>query len=658
MIENQEMKENNQNIINMKTVFGNLLNEKPDKKPLNIKKIMKNESKEIKKLLNKGISSDLIKRKPSPLKLLEKQMSNFYFGINGRLTYLIPNLQNELIEKEKKQNKILNEKIPIGDLTFLQNNNYDDFKKIKQKEENKDFLMKSSNFQKNNYNQIKEKYNKNHKKVYSQITPELNIEELSMNYIKYPLSNKNKINDFILTVNKFNPHSDNIKYKINNKNQNNKNDNKKSSIFNKENLESPLLNKEINLNQTNTNSLSSFSKVKNSEKQNTNSLSSISKVKNSEKQNTNSLSSFSKVKDSDKQNTNSSKNVDKFQINSLTTTSVNSLSYNSQTNGISTFKFSKSSIKNSSFSSNQINNNNNETGISNSFYLKNAIANIKFDINNKKNNTKKNQINLLRVSNSEKKLLIPEYSVEKPFILNSYFNFNKNNNNDSCDFPKILNDKNLSCNNNKRNSFNQVKKSFNNKNRSELNHKIDKIFSNEKKISKALHKIINKNKINKKIHKLLNKKKNNDTIIKQDIGKFKLILEDNFKKEKTVKLLKTERIENDNKLIDATKKLSDDAIVPVLENANINLNNRNKNLDFNFSKTEKYEIWKEKYVANNSKKIERLNAVLVKEKNKVIEMIDKNLNNEEQKYNKSFNIEKKKKIKLNLKKNFVKLKNN
>jgi hypothetical protein len=39
-------------------------------------------------------------------------------------------------------------------------------------------------------------------------------------------------------------------------------------------------------------------------------------------------------------------------------------------------------------------------------------------------------------------------------------------------------------------------------------------------------------------------------------------------------------------------------------------------------------------------------------------MIDKNLNNEEQKYNKSFNIEKKKKIKLNLKKNFVKLKNN
>ena len=654
MIENQEMKENNQNIINMKTVFGNLLNEKPDKKPLNIKKIMKNESKEIKKLLNKGISSDLIKRKPSPLKLLEKQMSNFYFGINGRLTYLIPNLQNELIEKEKKQNKILNEKIPIGDLTFLQNNNYDDFKKIKQKEENKDFLMKSSNFQKNNYNQIKEKYNKNHKKVYSQITPELNIEELSMNYIKYPLSNKNKINDFILTVNKFNPHSDNIKYKINNKNQNNKNDNKKSSIFNKENLESPLLNKEINLNQTNTNSLSSFSKVKNSEKQNTNSLSSISKVKNSEKQNTNSLSSFSKVKDSDKQNTNSSKNVDKFQIKSLTTTSVNSLSYNSQSNGISTFKFSKSSIKNSSFSSNQINNFNNETGISNSLNLKNAIANINFDNNNnKKNNNKKNQINLLRVSNSEKKLLIPEYSVEKPFILNSYFNFNKNNNNDSCDFPKILNDKNLSCNNNKRNSFNQVKKSFNNKNRSELNHKIDKIFSNEKKISKALHKIINKNKINKKIHKLLNKKKNNDTIIKQDIGKFKLILEDNFKKEKTVKLLKTERIENDNKLIDATKKLSDDAIVPVLENAKINFKDRNKNLGFNFSKTEKYEIYKEKYVENYSKKIEKLNAVLIIEKNKVIEMIDKNLNNEEQKYNKSFNIGNQKKIKLNLKKNFV-----
>ena len=614
MIENQEIKENNQNIINMKTVFGNLLNEKPDKKPLNIKKIMKNESKEIKKLLNKGISSDLIKRKPSPLKLLEKQMSNFYFGINGRLTYLIPNLQNELIEKEKKQNKILNEKIPIGDLTFLNNKNFDSYKKRIEKEENQNLLMKSSNFQKGNYDLINKKNIKNHKKVYSQITSELNIKELKMNDIKFPLSNKNKINDFILTVNKFNPHSENIKYKINNIKQN-KNNNKKSLIFNKENIESPFSNKEINFNQTH----------------------SIS-------------SSFSKVKNSEKQNSNSSKN----QINSLTTTSVNSLSYNSQSNGISTFKFSKSSIKNSSFSSNQINNFNNETGISNSLNLKNAIANINFDNNNnKKNNNKKNQINLLRVSNSEKKLLIPEYSVEKNFILNSYFNFNKKNNNDNFDFPNILNDKNLSCNNNKRNSFNQVKKSFNNKNRSELDNKINKIFSNEKKISKALHKIIKKNKINKKIHKLLNKKKNNDTIIKQDIGKFKLILEDNFKKEKTVKLLKTERIENDNKLIDATKKLSDDAIVPVLENAKINFKDRNKNLGFNFSKTEKYEIYKEKYVENYSKKIEKLNAVLIIEKNKVIEMIDKNLNNEEQKYNKSFNIGNQKKIKLNLKKNFV-----
>jgi len=614
MIENQEIKENNQNIINMKTVFGNLLNEKPDKKPLNIKKIMKNESKEIKKLLNKGISSDLIKRKPSPLKLLEKQMSNYFFGINGKLTYLIPNLQNELIEKEKKQNKILNEKIPIGDLTFLNNKNFDSYKKRIEKEENQNLLMKSSNFQKGNYDLINKKNIKNHKKVYSQITSELNIKELKMNDIKFPLSNKNKINDFILTVNKFNPHSENIKYKINNIKQN-KNNNKKSLIFNKENIESPFSNKEINFNQTH----------------------SIS-------------SSFSKVKNSEKQNSNSSKN----QINSLTTTSVNSLSYNSQSNGISTFKFSKSSIKNSSFSSNQINNFNNETGISNSLNLKNAIANINFDNNNnKKNNNKKNQINLLRVSNSEKKLLIPEYSVEKPFILNSYFNFNKKNNNDNFDFPNILNDKNLSCNNNKRNSFNQVKKSFNNKNRSELDNKINKIFSNEKKISKALHKIIKKNKINKKIHKLLNKKKNNDTIIKQDIGKFKLILEDNFKKEKTVKLLKTERIENDNKLIDATKKLSDDAIVPVLENAKINFKDRNKNLGFNFSKTEKYEIYKEKYVENYSKKIEKLNAVLIIEKNKVIEMIDKNLNNEEQKYNKSFNIGNQKKIKLNLKKNFV-----
>ncbi len=624
MSETPENKENNPKAYNLKTIFGNFLNTIPDKKPLNIKDIMKKENKELKKLLNKGISSNLINRKPSPLKLLEKQMSNFFFGINGKLTYLIPHLQNELIKKEKNQEKILNEKISIGELTFLQNKSYDN--KGKKKEESRNFLLKSTNF-KTEKNYYKEQ-NKN-KNILSQNNINFNLDKIYLlNEIINSQSNKNKINDFLLTINKFNLHSEN------NKIQKNKNITKKSN-----------------------NNLQRKKKIKTRNYSDLNDINSTSPITNNEKKEENTLTNNKNLFLS------SSKETNVNQINTLTT-SINSKSNNSLSNNpISSFKMSKSSIKTSSFSTHPVNNNNlnnfNSENVSNSIYLKNAIANIKFDDNKK---AKKNQINLLTVSNSQKQLLIPEYSVEKPFIMNSYLNFHKKNPTQSnLNLPIINKEKNLfdnmnnnnnnnddnnnnnnSHNNNndndnvnvklndnikniKKNSLNSIKHCFNNKNRKELNSKLEKIISNEKKISKSLQKIINKNKINKKIKKILNKN-SNETIIKKDIPKFKLDLEDNMKKEKKIKLLNTERIENDNKLIDATKKLSDDAIIKVLVNAKKTKKDRNRNLSFNLLKNEKYEIWKEKFVNNNSYTIQYLNAALEKEKNKFIQMVHHNLN--------------------------------
>ncbi len=625
MSETPENKENNPKAYNLKTIFGNFLNTIPDKKPLNIKDIMKKENKELKKLLNKGISSNLINRKPSPLKLLEKQMSNFFFGINGKLTYLIPHLQNELIKKEKNQEKILNEKISIGELTFLQNKSYDN--KGKKKEESRNFLLKSTNF-KTEKNYYKEQ-NKN-KNILSQNNINFNLDKIYLlNEIINSQSNKNKINDFLLTINKFNLHSEN------NKIQKNKNITKKSN-----------------------NNLQRKKKIKTRNYSDLNDINSTSPITNNEKKEENTLTNNKNLFLS------SSKETNVNQINTLTT-SINSKSNNSLSNNpISSFKMSKSSIKTSSFSTHPVNNNNlnnfNSENVSNSIYLKNAIANIKFDDNKK---AKKNQINLLTVSNSQKQLLIPEYSVEKPFIMNSYLNFHKknptqsnlnlpiinkeknlfdnmnnnnnnndnnnNNNNNSHNNNNDNDNVNIKLNNNikniKKNSLNSIKHCFNNKNRKELNSKLEKIISNEKKISKSLQKIINKNKINKKIKKILNKN-SNETIIKKDIPKFKLDLEDNMKKEKKIKLLNTERIENDNKLIDATKKLSDDAIIKVLVNAKKTKKDRNRNLSFNLLKNEKYEIWKEKFVNNNSYTIQYLNAALEKEKNKFIQMVHHNLN--------------------------------
>ena len=655
MSEILENKENNQKAYNLKTIFGNFLNTIPDKKPLNIKDVMKKENKELKKLLNKGISSNLINRKPSPLKLLEKQMSNFFFGINGKLTYLIPHLQNELIKKEKNQEKILNEKISIGELTFLQNKSYDN--KGKKKEENRNFLLKSTNFitEKNYY-----KEQKRNKKIFSQNNINFNLDKINLlNEIINSQYNKNRINDFLLTINKFNLHSEN------NEIQKNKN------ITNKSNNNLQRKKKIKTRNYSDLNEINSTSPITNNEKKEENTLT----------KNKNSFLS-------------SSKETNVNQINTLTT-SINSKSNNSLSNNpISSFKMSKSSIKTSSFSTHPVNNNNlnnfNNENVSNSIYLKNAIANINFDDNKK---AKKNQINLLTVSNSQKQLLIPEYSVEKPFIMNSYLNFHKknptqsnlnlpiinkeknlfdnmnnNNNNNNNDNNNNYNNKdninnytnnvhnnnnnndnnsvNIKINNNikniKKNSLNSIKNCFNNKNRKELNSKLEKIITNEKKISKSLQKIINKNKINKKIKKILNKN-SNETIIKKDIPKFKLDLEDNMKKEKKVKLLNTERIENDNKLIDATKKLSDDAIIKVLVNAKKTKKDRNRNLSINLLKNEKYEIWKEKFVDNNSYTIQCLNAALEKEKNKFIQMVHHNLNK-----NKNDNNDNNQVIKVNL----------
>ena len=576
MFNRDENKENNVNLVNVQTIFGNFLNNKSDKNPINLNNKIKNEYNEVINLLNKGIKSKIKKRKPSPLKRFEKLIAEYFFGKNGKFTHLIPNLQSELIEKERKQEYELKQKISIGELTFLQNKSYDNCSLEREKEIKKYNLLKSTNFKKEgdylNYEQIRIK-SKRHKKLMSQFSPErfISYSELDMKNKNKNFSeiNKNKVNNFMMTTfHKLNPKTELIQQKKRYNNHKGKNEIINYSILENINFSSPKI-----LNESN-NIFMTSSKLKNENK----------KVHSSKNENS------------------------KNQINTVTT-SVNSGSNNSSNNNnaISTFKISKSSNKTSNFSTSQNNVNNIENNIiSNSFYIKNAIANI--NLGNLTKNNKKNQITLLKVSNSEKQLLLPEYSVEKPFILNSYLNFNQKKIKDShFDFPKI--NKENSYNKRQNISLSLNRKSFNTK---DFNYKLDNIISNGKYFSKSLQKIT-KNQSNSKIKDTLEKKKNK-SLMQGDINTIKSILEDNtFKKDKFIKSVNTERIENDNKLIDITKKIKDNEILSILLNAK---QGKIKNLKFIKHKND-FGNLNQKYHKNNSEIINHLSTMIIQEKNKI-----------------------------------------
>ena len=576
MFNRDENKENNVNLVNVQTIFGNFLNNKSDKNPINLNNKIKNEYNEVINLLNKGIKSKIKKRKPSPLKRFEKLIAEYFFGKNGKFTHLIPNLQSELIEKERKQEYELKQKISIGELTFLQTKSYDNCIFEREKEIKKYNLLKSTNFKKEgdylNYEQIRIK-SKRHKKLMSQFSPErfISYSELDMKNKNKNFSeiNKNKVNNFMMTTfHKLNPKTELIQQKKRYNNHKGKNEIINYSILENINFSSPKI-----LNESN-NIFMTSSKLKNENK----------KVHSSKNENS------------------------KNQINTVTT-SVNSGSNNSSNNNnaISTFKISKSSNKTSNFSTSQNNVNNIENNIiSNSFYIKNAIANI--NLGNLTKNNKKNQITLLKVSNSEKQLLLPEYSVEKPFILNSYLNFNQKKIKDShFDFPKI--NKENSYNKRQNISLSLNRKSFNTK---DFNYKLDNIISNGKYFSKSLQKIT-KNQSNSKIKDTLEKKKNK-SLMQGDINKIKSILEDNtFKKDKFIKSVNTERIENDNKLIDITKKIKDNEILSILLNAK---QGKIKNLKF-IKHNNDFGNLNQKYHKNNSEIINHLSTMIIQEKNKI-----------------------------------------
>ena len=564
MLNRDENKENNINLVNVQSIFGNLLNKKSDKNPINLNNKIKNEYNEVTNLLKKRIKCKIKKRKPSPLKRFEKLIAEYFFGKNGKFTHLIQNLKTELIEKERKKEYELKEKISIGELTFLQNKSYDNCSLEREKEIKKYNLLKSTNFKKEknyfNYEQIRIK-SKRHKKLISQFSPERFI-----SYSQLDLKNKNKIyshintkkvsNFIITTSHKLNPKTELIQQKKKNSLKGKNEIRNYSTIFQNINILSPKI-----LNESN-NTFITTSKLKNENNK-------LNSYKNENKKN-------------------------QKQINTVTT-SVNSGSNNSSNNNnaISTFKISKSSIKTSNFSTSQNNINNIENSImSNSFYIKNAIANINLDNLNLKKNNKKNQISLLKVSNSEKQLLIPEYRVEKPFILNSYLNFNHNNiKTPNFDFPEIF--KKISYKR-RNNSSSLNRKSFNTK---DFNYKLDNIISNGKEFSKSLKKYI-KNPYTMKIQDILEKRKNK-SLIQDDINKIKQILDYNIKKDQFIKSINSERIENDNKLIDITKKIKDNEILSILLNAkkenmknlklikNKNIGNLNQKNDKNMKRLNK-----------------------------------------------------------------------
>ena len=263
-------------------------------------------------------------------------------------------------------------------------------------------------------------------------------------------------------------------------------------------------------------------------------------------------------------------------INKTITTSVNSSSLNSN-NNISSFRMSKSSFRNSSLNYTSSPKNNSNI-ILNSFNLKNAIA--KAELNNFNNNkNKRNQINIISVSNSQKKLLIAEYSVKKPLIQNSYLSFNKNsfNNNNTNHKNEIF----MTLPNVNKLSFSLERN--NNKNKKKFQEILDNIISSSEEISKNINKSMNNyNKKSRSFSKNFNYK---------ELNLMKETLEDKLSRENYFHKLRYENVKYDNKLIEILKNTNQPFICEIIKHRN---KIRNKTMEIK----KKYLIKSIKYKIN------------------------------------------------------------
>ncbi len=536
------------------------------------------------------------------------------------------NIFKNLLKEEKKNKRlILNTKLKI-DKKLIET--VDDSKKLE-----KNCRIQSNEILKNNSNNLKSRnkyyyYNENlnnsnrtsnESKRRKFLTSTTNNNRYYISYNKNKENNRRQKNltfnspDLIKTLNKIEEVSPQIYFLINNNNNNiNKiNNNKSESI------------KNFSSNSKKTLSFSSSSDKKNKkilskDKNNNNKIkesstfiylssSKISEVEEiiikdykSKSLNKKEIKNFNMTENNNLNSNNSSLKNKEKNINNITkTTSVNSSSNN---NNISSFRMSASNFKNSNLSLN-LNSKENNYNVLNTFNLKNAIANAELDNSNLKKN-KKNKINILTISNSEKKLLIPEYSVQKPLIQKSYLNFNKkklkNNNEFFITSPNF--NKKLNC-------FN--KKSSNQK----FQKILDDIISNSEEINKDMNKFILRNNKRSKTYS-----KNFDLIDieKKELILMKEVLNDNITTENYFHKLRCETVNYDNKLIKILKNSYQPFIVNIIKNRS---KIRNKTLEMK----KKNIIQKAKFKIKDYNTIHLLLNEDNKKMNKFKNIIDDNI---------------------------------
>ncbi len=456
------------------------------------------------------------------------------------------------------------------------------------KEENYSSLKKNSINNENDPNQINifkttfKNYNENSKKTINDLNKKKKFILISKNNFSQTENLKRKKN-IIITPQEKKIFNSNI---INNNSNNNlnctltgidKNSNSKNtfSITSNNNFSSSNSNKtNFSNGYSNKNEPSSFFYLSNS--------------KSCEKENKNEQKT-----NSNESNDNNIKNIN----NKTITTSVNS-----SLNNVSSFGITKSSFKNSSIS----NPKNNSNIIFNSLNLKNAISNT--ELNNKDN--KKTIINLISVSNSEKRLLIPEYyDVQKPYIQNSYMSFNKNN---------FENNFFLTSSNRQTKQYEKIDFSLekNNKNnKKKFQQILNDIIKSSEEIGKNIYLFSNNNKKSSKTFSkdfcMLDEKQ-------KDFNSIKEILNDNLIRENFYHKLRLENIKYDNKLINILKNVNQPFIYDMIKSRN---KMRKRNLEIKkkyFLNSIKYKI----HDFGNFKVLENQNK---KDYNKIRKAIKKNI---------------------------------
>ena len=184
-------------------LFHKLSKEKKLQFKLNLEQKINNKDRDFKKLITKSLGDGTIIEKPNSLKVFEKQLKTYFFGKKGLFTNLIPNLRKELIQKEQTKLFELDERIPIGDLTFFhisEENQNLTLEERRHRNVLRKRILNSSNFSRSNKFHLKKNTNSEDKYFLS----ENNNENKKKTKIFLSSTNKkhksnNKSNDLFIT---------------------------------------------------------------------------------------------------------------------------------------------------------------------------------------------------------------------------------------------------------------------------------------------------------------------------------------------------------------------------------------------------------------------------------------------------------------------------